>query len=477
MVYDCIVIGAGVTGAFIARELSRYQLSVCLVEKGTDVAMGTSKANSAIVHAGFDAKPGTLKATLNVLGNELMEQICNELNVPFKRIGSLVLAFHEDDVLKLQALKTQGQENGVKGLEIFTKEQLDKIEPNLSPDVVSALHAPSAGIVCPYELTLHAAENAVENGVELRLDSEVHSIVFSENNFIVTTNTEELKCRYLVNAAGLSSDAIARMAGDHSFSIHPRRGEYMLYDRKMGGMAGKVIFQLPSNKGKGILVTPTVDGNLLIGPNAEEITDKEDMTTTENGLNEVLESARKSVPALSKRDIITSFAGLRAGTTEGDFIVRESIANSKLIHAAGIESPGLTAAPAIGVMVVRILAKNGLELKPKTNFNPVRKSVIRFREMDPNTLNALVKENPSYGRIVCRCESVTEAEVINSIHSTIGARDLDGVKRRTRAGMGRCQGGFCSGRIVEILSRELDIPMEDVTKSGGKSRILAGRTK
>ncbi len=477
MVYDCIVIGAGVTGAFTARELSKYQLSVCLVEKETDVAMGTSKANSAIVHAGFDAKPGTLKAKLNVLGNELMEQTCSDLGVPFKRIGSLVLAFNENEVLKLHALKDQGQKNGVKGLEILTKEQLDKMEPSLSPDVTSALHAPSAGIVCPYELTLHAAENAADNGVELRLGCEVQSIVFSDNTFIVTTNTEELKCRYLVNAAGLYSDVIARMAGDHSFSINPRRGEYMLYDRKMGETVGKVIFQLPSNKGKGILVTPTVDGNLLIGPNAEEINDKQDIDTTESGLNEVLENARKSVPSLSKKDIITSFAGLRAGTTEGDFIVRESTVNSKLIHTAGIESPGLTAAPAIGVLTAQILAKNGLDLKLKSNFNPIRKSVKKFREMDPNTLNAMVKDNPSYGRIVCRCESVTEAEVINSIHSTIGARDLDGVKRRTRAGMGRCQGGFCSGRIVEILSRELDIPMEDVTKSGGRSGILEGRTK
>lgn len=477
MVYDCIIIGAGVTGAFIARELSKYQLSVCLVEKEADVAMGTSKANSAIVHAGFDAKPGTLKAILNVQGNELMERVCSELSVPFKRIGSLVLAFHQNEVLKLQALKTQGQDNGVKGLEILTKEQLDKIEPNLSSSVVSALHAPSAGIVCPYELTLHAAENAVDNGVELRLGSEVRSIDYSDNSFIVTTNKDELKCRYLVNAAGLYSDVVARMAGDHGFSIHPRRGEYMLYDKKMGMTVGKVIFQLPTHKGKGVLVTPTVDGNLLIGPNAEEITDKQDTNTTENGLNEILESARKSVPSLSKRDVITSFAGLRAGTKEGDFIIRESIVNSRLIHAAGVESPGLTAAPAIGVMVARILAENGLEMKSKSNFNPVRNKIQKFREMDLNTLNALVKDNPSYGRIVCRCESVTEADVVNSIHRTIGASDLDGVKRRTRAGMGRCQGGFCSGRIVEILSRELKIPMENVTKSGGASGILVGRTK
>jgi glycerol-3-phosphate dehydrogenase len=477
MLYDVVIIGAGVTGSFIARELSRYELKVCMVEKEADVAMGTSKANSAIIHGGYDAVPNTLKAILNVRGNKMMKQVATDLNVKFKQIGSLVLAFQKDDIPKLESLMQRGIANGVDTLEILSKEKLNEMEPELSSEAVAALYAPAAGIICPYELTLHAAENAVQNGVELNLRCEVKSIRFENNHFIVSTTTGNLKTRYIVNAAGLYSDHISHMAGDDSFSIIPRKGEYVLFDKEYGRLVNRVIFQLPTEKGKGVLVTPTVDGNLLIGPNAEEIKDKQDTSTTESGLSEILRVSRMSVPSLANKGIITSFAGLRATPDKGDFIIRASTVNNRLIHAAGIESPGLTAAPAIGEMVARLLKENGLKMAERKSFNPVLNLLKTSMMMNEKKLNQLIKANPQFGNIVCRCEKVTEGDVVASIHRTIGARDVDAVKRRTRAGMGRCQGGFCSPRIVEILSRELNIPIEKITKSGGNSRILAGMTK
>jgi glycerol-3-phosphate dehydrogenase len=477
MIYDVAIIGAGVTGAFITRELSRYRVSICLLEKEADVGMGTSKANSAIVHAGFDVSPGTLKARLNVRGNELMGQMAKELDVHFKRIGSLVLCFDESDIPKLYELEKKGLRNGVEGLEVVFGEKLRQMEPNVSENVIAALYAPSAGIICPYELTLNAVENAVENGVDLKLEYKVTEIRYEDGLFHLSTTAGDIESRYLVNAAGVYSDEISRLVGDHSFSVNPRKGEYILYDKKYGALVNRVIFQLPSEKGKGVLVTPTVDGNLLIGPNAEEISDKEDVATTDSGQEQILKKARESVPALNARDIITSFAGLRAGSSRGDFIIESSQANSKLINAAGIESPGLTAAPAIGEMVVEILRTNGLRLVEKSDFNPIKKSTKKFHKMDENELNEMIKKDPNYGKIVCRCEKVTEGEIVDSIHRTVGAGDLDGVKRRTRVGMGRCQGGFCSCRVIEILAREIEIPMEKVTKSGGNSRLLAKKLK
>lgn len=475
--YDVIIIGAGVAGAFIARELSRYDVKTSLVEKETDVSMGTSKGNSAIIHAGFDAKPGTFKAKLNVRGSRLMGRIAEELDVPFKQVGSLVLCFSESDLPRLYELEERGRNNGVEGLEIVSGDRLRDMEPNISPATVAALHAPSAGIISPFELTLKAAENAVENGAELKLGCEVTGISFKGGHFHLSTPAGVLESRYLVNAAGLYADEISRMAGDDSFTVSPRKGEYILYDKKLGNLVNKVVFQLPTDKGKGVLVTPTVHGNLLIGPNADEISDKADTSTTEKGLAEIMREAIKTAPSLNRTDIITAFAGLRAGTESGDFIIKASEVNNRLIHAAGIESPGLSAAPAIGELVAELLKENGLAMRKKTDFNPVSKHIKRFREMDAKELNEMIKTDPSFGRIVCRCERVTEGEVAESIRSTIGATDLDGVKRRTRAGMGRCQGGFCSCRVVEILSRELEIPMEEITKAGGKSRVLAAKIK
>lgn len=477
MVYDVVIIGAGVVGAFIAREMSGYELKVCLLEKTSDVAMGASKANSAIVHAGFDPVPNTLKALLNVRGNKLYPRITQELSVSFKQIGSLVLCFSSRDIPKLEELQQRGIKNGVDGLDIIYGDRLKKLEPNISPNTAAALYAPSAGIVCPYELTLHAAENAVQNGVDLQLDCEVTAIRYDQQRFILTTAKGVFETKYLVNAAGVYSDKIASLAGDHSFSIRPRKGEYVLLDKKFGNLVNHVIFQLPSDKGKGVLVSPTVDGNLLVGPNAKETSDREDIHTTAEGLAEVVQTARLSVPSLDLRGVITSFAGLRASADKEDFIIRASALHPHFIHAAGIESPGLTAAPAIGEMVAQLLVENGLKLTRKRSYNPFIKPVQTTRHMNAEQWNALIHTNPEYGRIICRCEKVTEGDILSSIRRTIGATNLDAVKRRTRAGMGRCQGGFCSPRIVEILSRELNLPAEQITKSGGNSWLLAGKTK
>lgn len=478
MVYDAVIIGAGVTGAFIARELSRYQLNVCLVDRAEDVAMGASKANSGIVHAGYDPVPGSLKARFNVRGNQLMEDICKELDVPFKRTGSIVLAFDDEDMKKIESIYERGIKNGVPGLEIWDSVQVRKAEPEVAENISGALYAPTGGIVCPYELTLGAAENAVENGVDLKLGCEIKSIDFKNGIFSLYGNGEVLESRFVINAAGVYADRISAMVGDDSFSIIPRKGEYLLMDKSQGSLVNCVIFQTPSSMGKGVLVTPTVDGNLLVGPNAIDIHDKEDLSTSKESLNQVKKSALRSVPGIDMSEVITSFAGLRAKVADGDdFIIGPSRKNNHFINVAGIDSPGLTSAPAIAEYVINILSSLGMELKEKENFNPVRKRPKRFTEMREVEINKKIRTNPAYGRIICRCEKVSEGEIIDCIRSTIGARTVDGVKRRVRAGMGRCQGGFCVPRVVEILSRELQIPMETVTKSGGNSRILMGITK
>lgn len=477
MVYDVVIVGAGVVGAFVARKLSQYELKVCIVDKESDVAMGATKANSAIVHAGYDPEPGSLKARLNRQGNMSMEAVCRELDVPFKRIGSLVLAFRNNDMKKLDSLLQRGLDNGIEGLEIWDHENIKKMEPNISDEVEKALFAPTAGIVCPYELTLAAIENAVENGVVLKLDTEVQGIYYDEGLFRLQTNGGLLNCKYVVNSAGVYSDMIAQMIGDYSFSITPRKGEYLLLDKSQGSMVDRVLFQLPTQSGKGVLVTPTVDGNLLVGPNASIQHDREDTSTSATGLEQVKLEALRSVPCINMREVVSSFAGLRATPSTGDFIIGHSEINSRFINVAGIESPGLTAAPAIGEYVAEILVSSGLELPNKIIYNPIRKPVVRFRELGVKEMNELIGKEPSYGRIICRCERITEGEVIDSIRRAAGAKNLDAVKRRTRSGMGRCQGGFCSPLIVEILARELGIPIEEVTKKGPGSRLLAGKVK
>lgn len=476
MNYDVAVVGAGVIGSLIARELSRYNIKIALVEKHNDMAMGTSKANSAIVHAGFDAKPGSLKAKLNVEGTALMPKLCKTLSVPFKPVGSLVVAFSDEEVETLGELLERGNTNGVPGLEIYDAAKLREAEPYISDEAKAALWAPSAGIVCPYELTIAAAENAVVNGAEFIRNFEVKKIDFDGSKFALSNGEKEISAKYVINAAGVYCDEIAALIGDTSVHTMPRKGEYMLCDKSVGKLANHTIFQCPSKMGKGILVTPTVDGNLLLGPSALDIEDKEDVATTAGTLSDVLEIAKKSVPCLTTREVITSFAGLRAHCDRDDFIIEPSEKNSQFINVAGIESPGLSSAPAIALYVKDMVIK-ALCCEEKSDFNPDREEPVRFRHMSNEERKAIIKKNPAYGRIICRCETITEGEILDAIHAPAGARDVDGVKRRTRAGMGRCQGGFCGSKVVELLARELGVEINEITKFGGNSKILYERTK
>lgn len=436
--------------------------------------MGASKANSAIVHAGYDAKPGSMMAKLNVEGNAKYDQWCEELEVPLKRIGSLVIAFCEDDERELSVLYTQGLANGVPGMQLISGERARELEPQLSRDVTAALWAETGAITCPYQLTVACYENAVQNGLKAYMDAPVEAIEKTEDGFAVTCASQTFQARYIINAAGLFADDIARMVGDHSFDIHPRRGEYMLLDHSANTMS-RVVFQTPSPMGKGVLVSPTVDDNVFAGPSAENIDDREDTDTTAESMRMVSALSLKSVPSLNLRGVITSFAGLRAQPSTGDFVIRPSEAAPQMIHAAGICSPGLTSAPAIADYVVDLLAAAGLDLPLKESFDPRRPAIRRFAEMTNEERREAIADNPLYGRVICRCETITEAEIVDAVHR--GARSLDAVKRRTRAGMGRCQGGFCSPRVMDIISRETGMPMTEVTKFGGNSKLLFGVLK
>ncbi len=473
--YDVVIIGAGVVGAMVARKLSAYQLKICVLEKENDVAMGASKANSAIIHAGFDAKEGSLKAALNVKGNEMMPQIAKELGVPFKNNGSLVIGFCDEDRKELEKLLERGQKNGVKGLRIIEKDELKKLEPNIHDNAICALDAPTGGIICPYELTLAAIGNAMDNGADLKLNWEVNAIEQSEAGFTLFSGEDKIESRFVINAAGVYSDAIAHMVGDDSFSVHPRRGEYLLLDKECGNLVSHTIFRTPSEKGKGILVSPTVDNNLLLGPTAVDIQDKENKETTRDGFDHIIKETLENVAGVPLNQVITSFCGLRAVGSTGDFIITSP--RPGFINLAGIESPGLTASPAIALHACELLKAQGLSLVEKTDYSPTREPMHRFRNSSVSEKNEWIKKDPAYGKIVCRCESVTEGEILKAIKTNPRPRDLDGVKRRTRAQMGRCQGGFCSPYIIELLAQELNCPYEEVTKSGGHSYINVSKTK
>lgn len=477
MQFDVAVIGAGVVGALTARALSKYDIKVALLEKRSDMAMGATKANSAIVHAGFDAQPGTLKAKLNVRGVELMSGLCDMLNVSYKNNGSLVVAFSKDELKTLEVLKKRGETNGVEGLKILNRQQLLELEPRMGDEALGALYAPSAGIVCPYKLTIAAVENAVSNGAEFLRNCEVKGIEDKDGVFALDTSLGEIKAKYIINAAGVYSGKIAEMAGDNSVDIVVRHGDYYLLDKAAGSTVSNTIFQCPSEMGKGVLVAPTVDGNLIVGPSANDIEDFNNTATTLSGLDFILESAKRSVPSISVRSAITSFSGNRAHPKSDDFIIGASKANSRFINAAGIESPGLSAAPAIAEYVEDIFKGVVKDLKEKADFNPIRPQPVHFARMNSEQRKALIEKNPAYGRIICRCETITEGEIVDAIKAPAGAVDVDGVKRRTRAGMGRCQGGFCGGKVVEILARELSVPMNEITKFGGNSKIIYNKTK
>ena len=476
--YDVLIIGGGVTGSAIARELSRYDLKTALFEKGEDVCSGTSKANSGIVHAGFDAAPGSLKAKMNIRGSQMMEELSRKLDFPYKRNGSLVLCFDEKDRPRLEKLLQQGKENGVEGLEILEKKELLALEPALSEEVVCALHAPTGGIVCPFKLTIALAENAAVNGVEFHLNEGVKRVQpGTVEGYTVETGKGTYETRIVVNAAGLYGDEIHNQVSGEKLHITPRKGEYCLMDKKIGQLVSHTIFQMPTAMGKGVLVTPTVHGNLMVGPTATDISDKEGVDTTAEGLDEVLKKAALSVKSLPRGVTITSFAGLRAHEDHDDFILGEVKDAPGFFDAVGIESPGLTSAPAIGEwMAEKIVEKlrKTQKVDEKKDFQETRKDIPNIASMDQAEAAALIAENPAYGTVICRCEKVTEGEIIDAIRRPLGARSLDGIKRRTRAGMGRCQAGFCSTKVMEILAWELGIPLEEVTKAGGDSRMLTG---
>lgn len=473
--YDVVIIGAGVIGGMVARELSFYNLKVCLVEKESDVATGATKANSAIVHAGFDAKEGTLKAKLNVKGSKMMKDVARALGVKYINNGSLVVGFNDEDEKTLQSLLTRGVSNGVEGLKILNRDEILEIEPHIGKGVTCALYAPTGAIICPYDLAVSAIGNAMDNGADLKCNFEITSITDTGEHFLLKSDREEIQARYVINCAGLYSDKVAKMAGDSTFSVHPRKGEYLLLDKECGDLISATVFVTPSKMGKGILVSPTVDGNLLIGPTAIDGEDKEDKDTSCEFFASIFNIAERSVADIPRNKTITSFSGLRSVGDTGDFIINSP--RERYINVAGIESPGLSASPAIAEYVRELLEKSGLSLQKKENAVTERRSMHAFREASLEEKNRMIKENPSYGKIICRCEGVTEGEIIDAIRTNPGARDLDGVKRRTRAQMGRCQGGFCSPYVIELLARELNIPYEEVTKFGGKSYIATGKTK
>ena len=474
--YDIIIIGAGVSGAAAARELSRYEADICVLEKEEDVCCGSSKANSAIVHAGYDAVPGSLKARLNVRGNELMGDLARELDFPFERRGSLVLCLNEEEMPELQALYDRGVENGVKDMRILAAEEVLAMEPNVADNVCAALYAPTAGIVCPFGLNIAMAENACANGVTFQFNTQVDKITKLEEGYALHTNNGTFRARFVVNAAGVYADALHNMVSDDRIHITARRGDYCLLDKEAGGHVGRTIFALPGKRGKGVLVTPTIHGNLLVGPTAVDVEDKEAVNTTAEGLAELTAKAQMSVKNIPMKQVITSFAGLRAHEDGGDFMIGEVPDAPGFIDCAGIESPGIASSPAIGEMIAQILCEK-MGLKKKKDFIATRQGITDPSRLSMDERNALIMENPAYGNIVCRCEMVTEGEIVDAIRRPLGARSLDGVKRRTRAGMGRCQSGFCSPAVMDIIARECGMDLYDVTKSGGGSRILTGVNK
>ncbi len=473
--YDCIVIGGGVVGGTILRELAKYKLHTIMLEKQSDVCMGQSRANSGIVHAGYDALCGTNKAKFNVAGNKMMKEYCAELGVKYCNNGSLVVAFSDEEKNTLKELKSRGEKNGVDGLKVIGIKELKKMEPNISEKAVGALFAPTGGIVCPYELTIAAIGNAMDNGAELLTDFDVVRIEKRGETFdVFSKDGREVKGKMLINCAGLGGGKIAALAGDDSVRVMPRKGEYILLDRESGNFVSHTLFFAPTKLGKGVLVSQTVDNNILAGPTAVEC---DGTDTTADGLKYIMEKSREMCPNLPLYNTITSFAGVRAFCDRHDFIIEESAKVGNLINCVGIESPGLTSAPAIAKYVAEEIICKRLLPEKNEKFNPVRKPDYFFKNLSAKDKNVLIKRNPSYGKIVCRCEQITEGEIIRAIKENPPARSVDAVKRRTRSGMGRCQGGFCQPQVAEILARELGVLFEDVTKSGMGSELVTEKIK
>lgn len=470
---DIIIIGAGVSGCSCARELSRYKADILVLEKEDDVCCGTSKANSAIVHAGFDAENGSLMAILNVQGSKMMEELSKELDFHYDRCGSLVLCMAEEDKPALQALYEKGIANGVEELEIIDSKRLREMEPNVSRDAVAALWAPTGAIVCPFGLNFALAENAAANGVRFQFNTEVQEITKTPDGWKLKTNNGEFEAKVVINAAGVQAGLLHNKVCEDKLNIVARKGEYYLLD-KQAAVVQHTIFALPNKMGKGVLVSPTVHGNTIVGPTAMDIPDYENTATTAEGLADAGRKAGYMIENLPLRQVITTFSGLRAHGDRHDFVIGEIAPG--FIDCAAIESPGLSAAPAIGCYVSG-LVKDVLKLEENPDFCGTRKGIVDPAELTLEERNALIREKPAYGQIICRCESISEGEILDAIHRPLGAKSLDGVKRRVRAGMGRCQGGFCAPRVMEILARELGIPETEITKAGPGSELLVGRTK
>ncbi len=501
--YDCdvAIIGGGVIGCAIARELSKYDLNIMLLERSEDVCSGTSKANSAIIHAGYDAMPGTMMAKMNVEGNRMMDTLSKELCFPFRRNGSLVLCFSNDDMPALRSLYERGVKNGVPDLRIISGDEARRAEPNISDGAVAALYAPTGGIVCPFEMTIAFAENAFENGVDFRFLHEVKSVERTEGGYRITAlkrgersvrlnsgaaanyriydnggETQTITAKYIVNAAGVYADRFHNMVSEKKISITARRGAYCLLDKEAGGHVKRTVFQLPGKYGKGVLVTPTVHGNLLIGPTANDVNDREETRTTAEELAEVAAKSSYGVKNIPYNKVITSFAGLRAHEAGHEFILGEPEDAPGFFDAAGIESPGISSAPAIGAYIAAAVAETA-NAKPKKDFNASRTGIPRAASLNDGERAALIAQRPDYAAIVCRCENISEGEIADSITRPLGARSLDGIKRRVRQGMGRCQAGFCTPKTMEILSRLTGIPMEEIRKNGPDSKMITGNDR
>lgn len=480
--YDVAVVGGGVVGCAIARELSRYQLSVVLLEKESDVARGTSGKNSGVVHTGFNVPKGSVKARLNVLGASLFEALCTTLDVPFKRVGKLVIALGAAEAPDLEKLKAIGDANGVPSLEIIDASQIKRMEPNISG--YAAMHVPTAAITCPFRLTIALAESAVANGADILLEAEVKGISGEIGGFRINTTRGSVRSKLVVNSAGLYADHIARLAGVRRYRIYPCRGEYVIIDKARSDLIQRMIYPVPPRGGSGLGVhlTPTIDGNILIGPSAAYVRSKTDDGTTGAMARQLVREARELLPGLSSRDVITAYAGLRPKTVSSavggfnDFTIEELPELPGMMHLVGIESPGLTAAPAIALDIAKWVGSH-LPLRSNSRFHPQRKAAAPFNELPPEQQAALVDRDPDYGQIVCRCESITRKEILDAIHNPLGAHTIGAIKYRSRATMGRCQGGFCGPNIEKILEEELGVPPAEMSLKGAGSWLFTGSSK
>jgi len=473
-IYDVVIIGGGVSGAAIARKLSSYKLNIALVEKEEDVSFGVSKANSGIIHGGFHHRSDSLKSLLEVKGNLMFDQLQKELHFPYHRNGILVAAFSSEEMRTVEDLYQNGIENGVIGIELCSRSRILSLEPKLNTDVVGGLHAPGGGMIAPYRFVFGLIESAVKNGLDLITNFKVIGGQKNGETFRITgEDGRSLEANWVINAAGLFADDISRLFNAEDFKIIPRKGEEFLLDRNASAFTQRVIFPVPSQVSKGMLIIPTVEGTTMVGPTAIMQEDKEDLSTSKENFEKVFYSARRMIPGVSEKDIITSFAGIRPVIEGNDFYIDESKRVPGLIQVAGIQSPGLTASPAIGEYVKDLLRKGGLSLEENPQYDPFIEETPRFRHQDKEVLDKLIHDTPSYGEIVCRCESISEAEIVAAIRK--GHRSLDGIKFYTRARMGRCQGGFCTFKILKILERETGLSIEELTKRGGDSWLVMSK--